>query len=120
MAYVINEDSAFSVMHRVHNAGEAITQADISSITYAIYPVDSTTAHTASTSLVVANVVFDSLQTDGRWTEDTTGYNFRHDGEYTIFTEPGTYEIEYTFTPTNGQQFKIVTDPIVVNAVKSS
>ena len=55
----------------------AITQAAIASIAYAVYDLADTSAAVDSGTLTVADVVFDSLQTDARWTEDSTGYNFR-------------------------------------------
>ena len=47
-------------------------------------------------------VVFDTLQTDGRWSLDSTGYNFRHDIGTTTFTTGGEYVIQYTVTPSGG------------------
>ena len=74
-------------------------QADVSTITYSIYPTDSTTAHTTATSLTVATVIFDTLQTDARWTKDITGYNWRHDVAATVLVDPTKdYQIEYKVT----------------------
>jgi len=118
---VVNEDSAFSVMGRVHLAGANATQSDISSIEYQIFYTDSDTAHTTATALTVSSVIFNTLQTDGRWTEDNTGYNFRHDVASTILTDPTRkYEIEYKFTPVSGSPFYLDPVPINVKGVKSS
>jgi len=97
----IQEDSTFSVMMRIEADGSNAVQADISSITWAIYDADETDA-TATGTLTVSNVIFDTLQTDGRWSKDDTGYNFRHDVAATVLTDPGTYQIEYKVTFTGG------------------
>ncbi len=118
---VIREDSAFSVMARIHAGGANLTQSDVSAIEYQIFPTNSTTAHTTATSLTVASVVFDALQTDDRWTEDATGYNFRHDVAATVLTDPSKqYEIEYKVTLTAGDVFYLKPILIVVDSVKSS
>ena len=58
-------------------------------------------------SLTVANVIFDTLQTDERWTRDDTGYNFRHAldvSTHAAFAEAGRdYLVEYRLTPVFGQ-----------------
>lgn len=89
----VNEDSSFSVMGRVYVAGELWTQGDIVSISFKIW--DSSDVEVSSGSLVVSDVVFDTLQTDNRWKNDSTGYNFRHDNDHTVLTEADTYRIEY-------------------------
>ena len=96
---VVYEDSTFSVLARIHANGTNVVQADVSTITYSIYPTDSTTAHTTATSLTVATVIFDTLQTDARWTKDITGYNWRHDVAATVLVDPTKdYQIEYKVT----------------------
>lgn len=91
-----------------------IIRADIASIQYSIYLLDdrdadartSVAGHT-DVSLTVADVVFDSLQTDALWTVDTTGYNFRHvpdvstDAAFAIAGRR--YLVEYRLTPVVGQ-----------------
>lgn len=90
---VVNEDSSFSIMGRVYVAGQLWTQSDVVSITYKIW--DSSNVEVSSGSLAVSAVVFDTLQTDGRWKNDSTGYNFRHDNDHTVLTAADTYRIEY-------------------------
>ena len=116
------EDSTFSIMARVHANGANLTQSDVSTITYSIFYTDSTTAHTASTSLTVATVIFDTLQTsDGRWTVDGTGYNFRHDVAATVLTDPTrVYQFEYLFTLADSSAFFLKSRRIVVEPVKTS
>ncbi len=94
--------------------GANIVRADIDSIAYSIHllddqDADSRTAVTGHTdvSLTVANVVFDSLQTDSLWTADSLGYNFLHVLDVSAndaFAIAGRrYLVEYRFTPTVGQ-----------------
>ena len=89
-----------------------ITQSGVSAISYTINLVNSdgsfspVTDHTG-VSLDPTVVVTDTLETDGLWSVDTTGYNFRHVVD--ISTNPAfalagrTYLIVYTITPTVGQ-----------------
>jgi len=99
-----------------------IVQADITSIAYSVYLLDDSdpTSRTAVTghaavALVVANTIYDTLQTDASWTADTTGYNFRHVVNRSTAEAFGTsgrnYLVEHTLTPAAGQiillQFRI-------------
>lgn len=96
-------------------SGSDITQAGITSITYTIYEVnpDDADDHTAvvdgheAVSLTVANVIFDTVQTDGA----ASNYNFRHIPEIDVhpaFEKAGTvYAVDYTITPTTGQKIGV-------------
>lgn len=58
-------------------------------------------------TLEIANVIFDTLQTDDLWTVDDTGYNFRHTID--VCDDPAfeiagrRYLVEYTLVPLSGQ-----------------
>jgi predicted proteasome-type protease len=103
------EDTGQTLMARVEADAANITQAAISSIAYKIYDLSSLTPTTElgdSAALVVADVVFDTLQTDSRWDADSTGYNFRHTvAASTLGTGDHKYGVKYTFTPAAGQPF---------------
>jgi hypothetical protein len=116
------EDMGAHLMDRVYgNAGTAITQASIGSISYRVYEHDSKikaetagdgalVAGTAS-SLVVSSVVFDTLQTDAPWdtTADAQGYNFRYDSPAADRPTGGKwYRHEIVFTPASGAAFAVV------------
>ena len=101
LARVVGDDAA------------AVQQADIDTIEYTIYEItgtglrgDAVTGHEA-VELVVADTIFDTLQTDARWTKDTMGYNFAHEldvSESAAFPAGGVeYLIEITLTPVTGQ-----------------
>src|SRR6187402_145567 len=102
--FVAFEDGGATFMARVlGNAGTAITQATISSITCNVYDMTAPTVAVISPTVTVNSVVFDTLQTDARWTADTTGYNFLHAMPATAFpTGKRNYKVEYKFTPTSG------------------
>jgi len=74
-----------------------ITQSDVTSITLKTFLNYGTTA-TSTTSLTVSAVVFDALQTDARWTKDSTGYCFRFQIPSSVFdTGDSTYRCEFLF-----------------------
>ena len=86
----------------------AITIATTSAITLAVFKNANTTA-TYTASLTVADVVFDAYQTDGRWTKDSTGYNFRYSAIASVFDSgDATFRLEFKFTPTSGSQYFVI------------
>ena len=102
LARVVGEDAA------------AISQTDISTATYSVFLLDDddpdgrtvVSGHDGE-SLVAASIIFNSLQTDARWTVDDTGYNFRHTIDISTdnaFTVAGrNYLVEYRLVPSAGQ-----------------
>lgn len=107
----IPEDSGCTVMARIagsNNVNLIIT--DVTSITTRVFDLDSATPGTAAASpaLVVATVFFSTLQTDGRWTYDSTGYNFRHQFVSTTFaTGDHRYRIEITLDLASGENMTL-------------
>jgi hypothetical protein len=108
-------DGTVTLLARVlSNAGVAITQASISTVTYTVYLLDdqdpdvrTAVANHSAVSLTVANVIYDTLQTDAVWTKDATGYNFRHTIVVATNNAFGTvgrnFLVEYKLTPVSGQ-----------------
>ena len=118
---IVYEDSAFSILARVNANGSNVTQADVSAIEYQIFPTNSTTAHTTATPLTVSSVVHDTLQSDGRWTRDVTGYNWKHEVANSVLVDPTKdYQFEYKVTMADGSIFFWLPDPISLIAIKSS
>jgi hypothetical protein len=118
IGYVIEDGGASFMSRVVGNAGVNITQSVITSIAVKVFDVDSDTPDTAtySATLTVSAVVFDTLQTDARWTEDATGYNFRHDMPASAFpTGEHKYRVEYKFTPATGEVFWVLFDVTATN-----
>lgn len=98
----------------VGNAVTPIGTTDIGAVSYSVglldsHDVDSRTAVTGHTnvSLSPAEVLFDTLQSDNRWTIDSTGYNFAHTidiSSHDAFAWAGRdYLVEYRLTPVLGQ-----------------
>jgi len=107
----VNEDSSFSVMGRVVVAGTLWTQSSVSAITYKVF--NAAGVEISNGTLSVSSVVFDTLQTDGRWGVDSVGYNFRHDNDHQVLTDAGRFRIEYEVTMLAGNKFLL--DPIFVD-----
>lgn len=100
------EDDSLTMMARVlAHDGEPAVVADYTSITYAVHDADGNQI-IAPTGLTPADVAFDTLQTDARWGQDETGYNFRFTLGPTAFPDGGkTYFVEVLVTPNGGTAF---------------
>ncbi len=99
-----NGDATF--LARVEFDGANITQAGLTSITCNVYDLKGNTPSTPvlTPTLTVSATIFDTLQTDARWTRDATGYNFRHDMPATAFTTARhDYDVIYKFTSSGGK-----------------
>ena len=105
----IYEDTGVTCMSRIlGDDAAAITQATTSTIVLNAFKNTSTTP-TYTASLTVADVVFDSYQTDARWSKDSTGYNFRYAVIASIFDAgDATYRLEFKFTPTSGSVYFVI------------
>ena len=83
----------------------------MSSIQRETFDLDGDTPDVAvdSDTLVVADSVFDTLQTDGRWSKDSAGYNFRDTVAASVLTTAEhRYQVEYMFTPSSGQTYMLM------------
>jgi hypothetical protein len=96
---------------RVYKDGADIHRADVSAIVYSIFLLDDQDADSRTVvaghnavSLVVAGVVFDTLQSDSQ----ASNYNFKHIVPISVapaFTIAGrNYLAEYTITPVAGEK----------------
>jgi hypothetical protein len=105
------EDSGCFLMARVRgNAGSNITIASITSITSNVYDESNVNTLVAGpTTQTVSSVVFDTLQTDSRWTKDSTGYNVGVSALAAWFPTGGhLYRVELAFVPVSGENFKVL------------
>ena len=101
---IVYEDSTFALMARFEVDGANAVQADCSSIQIKAWDTNDFDTTVLDEALTVSNVVFDTLQTDGRWSEDSTGYNFRYDVADSIVVTPGrTYRFESVVTTSGGK-----------------
>lgn len=82
----------------------AVVQADVSTITYQVW-LEGTLVN--SGSLTVSDVVYNTLQTGSIWTQDTTGFNFKHKLSDTNFVSGNkTYTVIHHVTLTGGDKAK--------------
>lgn len=109
------KNGSVTLLARVVGAdGQPIVQTDIASAKYSLYLLDdqdpdgrtAVAGHTG-VSLTVAEVIFNSLQTDALWTVDEAGYNFRHVLDVSAnqaFSLAGRrFLVEFELTPGSGQ-----------------
>jgi len=105
---VVIEDSQPQFMARILNSsGEAAEQSHFGAgggIAYKIYDEAAVGDGVVKEgTLTVADVVFDTLQTDDRWTKDDQGYNFRWQAPADAFPNGNKqYRVEIAFTETGG------------------
>ena len=106
------EDTSGTVFARIrNNAGDYLTQADLSGIVCKVYEGSTLTG---TPTVTIATSVFDTLQTeadDVRWgliDGSATGFNFRFTIPASCFPDPGQYLAEFRFTPTAGDMFVVV------------
>jgi len=83
--YVLKDHTATFLARIEDHENTTLTQAVTSEITYTVFLVapdapddDAAVSGHEDGEVTVADSIFDALQTDARWTEDSTGYNFRH------------------------------------------
>lgn len=106
---IVFQNGATVFLARVRDSeGDYITQASVSSITYEVYDIDDSDEAVDSGTLTVADVVYDALQTDSRWTVDVTGYNFAAELDGDAFPKGNKdYQVEFLVTPASGNPFYI-------------
>jgi hypothetical protein len=106
--------SATLLARVVGQSGANVVQSDINTIKYTVYLLDdqdpdSRTAVSGHTNvtLAVANVIFNTLQTDPIWTVDAIGYNFCHvlnvSSNQAFAIAGRRYLVEYQLSPVVGQ-----------------
>lgn len=112
------ERSTLVVMARLrHVDGNLVTQATFQTIDVKVFDEESVTPDTPifSDSLTISSVVFDTLQTDARWTRDSVGYNFRHQLAEQYMSGPTRHRIEYRFLDSGGQGGMLVVQASLKN-----
>ncbi len=104
------EDTSPFLMARVAG-GDAVNlqQADVTSIAYTVYDLTAGALSSASASLTVSSVIFDTLQTNARWTVDSTGYNFGFAlPAAKIPTGDNVYVVDVAITPASGAVIPVI------------
>lgn len=115
----VPESSTTVFMARVYGTDAALlTQADLTSVVLTVRDkADSAVNIGASPyTLTIASVVFDTLQTDALWTEDSTGYNFKYVTLAAQIPDGAlTYRFEYVFTTTSSEVIPLIVEVPTVN-----
>ncbi len=101
---VYEGQTLYTLARLVRASGALVTQSDVTgNYTVTVYRYNNSTPGTAvytDSSVLVSSTIFDTLQTDGYWDVDATGYNFRHSfvvgGSLPEFQGGNTYVAEYT------------------------
>ncbi len=86
-----------------------ITQATVSSIAWAVVDLDLATTLATGTFSKTATV-FDSLQTDTRWTKDSIGYNFKAvlpAANFPVANSGNRMRADVKFTMVSGEVFRL-------------
>lgn len=111
----INEGETPRLMQRIEdNTGTALTQSDVSTITYAVYATDDYATAVGTGSLIVADVIYEPLQTDDdAWNDEfgstDDGWNFAWAATASLFPDGGTtYRVEVILTLASGQVVVLV------------
>lgn len=101
----------------------AIIQSDITAISRTVMRFSTVngafgvvTKTQTAVNVPVAGAVFNTLQTDSAWNQDTIGYNFADTIPAAAFPGMGQYSAVYTFTPSGGT-FSIFPLVIRINCV---
>ena len=106
------EDNGAVLLARVRGTGgDYITQASVNSITVKSFDLngDTGTAVYTDSSVTVADVVFDTLQTsDARWTVDTTGFNLAYVLSTAALPDRSLYQVEIVIDPASGDDFTLI------------
>lgn len=109
-----DEGTSPRFMSRCTDASEnPIMSATIGSITYTVFTITSGVGQAVikagPSTLTIADVWHDTLQTDPGWQSDTVGYNFGAHLPASCFTttelKAQTYQIEIRATPLSGDPF---------------
>lgn len=99
------EDAGHVLLARVANHdGELFVEADFGDITFKCVDLAAPLVTVLNGTLTVATVIHDTLQTDARWTVDSTGYNFEWRTLATMFPNGGKlYQVDVRFSPASGE-----------------
>jgi hypothetical protein len=106
------ENSPTTILARLVDAqGSLLTQANTSSISVKVFDRTSAEQVGATITPVISDTIYNTLQTDSRWTRDATGYNFAMViGPAYFPAAPTTYRVEAKITPTIGSPFYVLWD----------
>lgn len=107
-----NEKSDLPILARIKYQGRYVLQDDLSAISYNVknFKGEEPEDDAGIGDLTVSESVYDELQTDDRWKQDTVGYNFQATIPAAALPTSGQHIIEFKFTPVSGSPFWIVVE----------
>jgi hypothetical protein len=106
-ASVIERSVSVFLARLIAPSGSNVVKSDLSSVVVDIYDTTNLPSiKTYSSSLNISEIIYDTLQLDGRWTVDKKGYNFAHQMPSSVFSSTSKkYQVQYRFTLVNGNLF---------------
>lgn len=107
---IIEKSSVILLARVLATDGTPMQQASVSSIACRVFDVQQNT-QSGNPTLTVAGTIFNSLQTDAKWTADSTGYNVAVPLDGTNFPAGNTvYRVEVKITPVGATAFYLLWD----------
>jgi hypothetical protein len=114
--------SPFLMTRCLTNKKVPLVKANINTLTYTVFDISNGSTPVikqAETSLVLADVWFDTMQTGDEWTIDDTGYNFGAEIPGTCFTSDEvkgkTFRVEIRGTKQSGNPFWVLIVTVDIN-----
>jgi len=111
---VFKNGSATLLARVVGADASPLAQADVASARYTVALLDESDPDAATpvaghtdVAVAVASLIYDTLQTDGLWDVDDTGYNFKHvldvSASQAFATAGRSYRVTFELVPASGQ-----------------
>lgn len=111
------EDGSARLMARIVGLNNTkLIESDFGSISWETWYEGAEDTQVATGTLTVADVIFDSLETES-WTADGTGYNFRWDIPATVFASPKRTNLSLMFTLANDD---VIPFPVVAEVIRTA
>jgi hypothetical protein len=106
---IVTQQNPTVILARViDSTGSLITKTEILWITIDVFNAESG-EQTLAQTIPVVDCVFDTLQTDARWTTDSIGYNIAVPVDASALPDGDiVYQMQVTLCPLAGERFRIV------------
>jgi hypothetical protein len=106
---IVTQSNPTSFLARVQDqSGNLITQASATAITVTVWNVETST-QTDTFSPSVSSTIYNTLQTDGRWTTDSIGYNLAINLDSSAFNAGNCrFQVQVAITPQSGSVYRLI------------